>query len=145
MFAFFEQRVRPTVVPEKSPPSGLLAFYWHFVRQTKGLYSALLATGLTVPLIATLTPVFIRRLANLMEAPERVAALEGAVPMLIGASSPGVTAGVPDEAGPALTGSTTCWPSTSFAARLTAAGAAARVGPPARSSASATREPPGSR
>jgi ATP-binding cassette subfamily B multidrug efflux pump len=84
MFAFFEQRVRPTVVPEKSPPSGLFAFYWHFVSQTKGLYAALLATGLTVALIDTLIPVFIGRLVDLMEAPERVAALKDAMPMLIG-------------------------------------------------------------
>ena len=61
MFAFFEQLVRPTDIPAKSPPSGLLPFYWHFVSQTKGLYAALFATGLAVALIDTLIPVFIGR------------------------------------------------------------------------------------
>ena len=84
MFAFFEQLVRPTVVPTKSPPSGLLAFYWHFVSQTKGVYAALFATGLTVALIDTLIPVFIGQLVGLMEATDRPNALKTATPMLIG-------------------------------------------------------------
>ena len=40
MFAFFENRIRPTLVPDSPPPQGLVAFYWHFVRQTRGLYGA---------------------------------------------------------------------------------------------------------
>ena len=84
MFAFFEQLVRPTDMPVKSPPSGLLAFYWHFVSQTKGLYAALFATGLAVALIDTLVPVFIGRLVQIMEASARSAALHDAIPMLIG-------------------------------------------------------------
>jgi ATP-binding cassette, subfamily B, multidrug efflux pump len=84
MFAFFEQLVRPTDIPEKSPPSGLLAFYWHFVSQTKGLYAALFATGLAVALIDTLIPVFIGHLVQIMEATARAAALQDATPMLTG-------------------------------------------------------------
>lgn len=84
MFAFFEQRVRPTVVPKKSPPPELLAFYWHFISQTKGLYGALFATGLAVALIDTLIPVFIGRLVEVMEATARVAALRDATSMLFG-------------------------------------------------------------
>lgn len=84
MFAFFEQRVRPTVVPKNSPPPELLAFYWHFVSQTKGLYAALFATGLAVALIDTLIPVFIGRLVEVMEATARVAALRDATSMLFG-------------------------------------------------------------
>ena len=84
MFAFFEQLVRPTVVPSKSPPSGLLAFYWHFVSQTKGVYAALFATGLAVALIDTLIPVFIGQLVALMEASDRAEALKTAMPMLMG-------------------------------------------------------------
>ena len=71
MFAFFEQLVRPTDIPAKSPPSGLLPFYWHFVSQTKGLYAALFATGLAVALIDTLIPVFIGHLVQIMEATAR--------------------------------------------------------------------------
>jgi ATP-binding cassette, subfamily B, multidrug efflux pump len=84
MFAFFEQLVRPTDVPAKSPPSGLLPFYWHFVSQTKGLYAALFATGLAVALIDTLIPVFIGRLVQIMEATARSVALDEATPMLVG-------------------------------------------------------------
>jgi ATP-binding cassette, subfamily B, multidrug efflux pump len=84
MFAFFEQRIRPTVVPDKPPPAGLLAFYWHFVSQTKGLYAALFATGMAVALIDTLIPVFIGRLVQMMEATGRAAVVHDAMPMLIG-------------------------------------------------------------
>ena len=42
--------------PGTPPPPGLLAFYWHFVRQTRGLYAAMFATGLAVALIDTLDP-----------------------------------------------------------------------------------------
>ena len=48
MFAFFESRIRPTLIPGTPPPPGLLAFYWHFVRQTRGLYAAMFVTGLLV-------------------------------------------------------------------------------------------------
>ena len=53
------------------------------MRQTRGLYLALLATGLAVALIDTLVPLFIGRLVSLMEAPERGAALADALPTLI--------------------------------------------------------------
>ena len=51
MFAFFESRIRPTLAPPGPPPAGLVAFYWHFIRQTRGLYFAMFATGLGVALI----------------------------------------------------------------------------------------------
>ncbi len=84
MFAFFESRVRPTTLPQAAPPRGLMAFYWHFVRQTRGLYLAMFATGLVVALIDTLVPVFIGRLVTLMQAADRAAAFSAATPMLIG-------------------------------------------------------------
>ena len=84
MFAFFEQRINPTLVSGSPPPSRLLAFYWHFVSQTKGLYAALFATGLMVALIDILIPVFIGRLVSLMETADRNAALGDAMPLLIG-------------------------------------------------------------
>ncbi len=82
MFAFFETRIRPTARPGTAPPSGLMAFYWHYVRQTKGLFGAMFATGLLVALIDTLIPVFIGKLVRLMEASDRAAALAEATPML---------------------------------------------------------------
>src|SRR5688572_13631698 len=66
------------------PPAGLAAFYWHFVRQTKGWYAAMFAASLAVALLDTVMPLFIGRLVSLMEATERQAALMAELPMLIG-------------------------------------------------------------
>jgi ATP-binding cassette subfamily B multidrug efflux pump len=84
MFAFFESRIRPTELPGGAPPAGLLAFYWHFVRQTRGLYLTMFATGLAVALIDTLIPVFIGKLVTLMQTSDRAAAFSAAAPMLLG-------------------------------------------------------------
>jgi len=83
MFAFFERRIQPTARPGTAPPQGLMAFYWHFVRQSKGLFGAMFVTGLVVALIDTLIPVFIGRLVRLMENSDRAGALAEAAPMLI--------------------------------------------------------------
>ena len=74
MFAFFESRIRPTELPRAGPPGGLVAFYWHFVRQTRWLYAGMFVTGLAVALIDTLIPVFIGKLVTLMQAVDRAAA-----------------------------------------------------------------------
>ena len=84
MFAFFEQRIRPTELPRGAPPPGLVAFFWHFIRQTRGLYAAMFASGLAVALIDTLIPVFIGRLVTLMQTNERAAAFSAAAPALLG-------------------------------------------------------------
>ena len=84
MFATFENLIRPTDRPGTAPPQTLMAFYWHYVRQTKGLFGAMFVTGLVVALIDTLIPVFIGRMVRLMEAPDRAAALADALPMLVG-------------------------------------------------------------
>jgi len=84
VFAFFESRIRPTALPEAPPPGGLVAFYWHFIRQTRGLYAAMFATGLCVALVDTAIPVFIGKLVTLMSADDRAAAFHAALPMLIG-------------------------------------------------------------
>ena len=84
MFDFFETRIRPTAPPPGAPPAGLLAFYWHFIRQTRGIYVAMFATGLCVALIDTAIPVFIGKLVTLMQAPDRAAAFDAATPMLLG-------------------------------------------------------------
>ena len=83
MFAFFESRIRPTALPAGAPPPGLVAFYWHFVRQSRGLYAAMFFTGLCVALIDTTIPVFIGKLVTLMQAPDRAQAFHAALPVLI--------------------------------------------------------------
>ena len=87
MLARLASRLRPTAVPGSAPPPGLIAFYWHFVRQTKGLYATLFVTGLAVALIDTVIPLFIGRLVRLMEANDRAGALAGAMPMLLAMSA----------------------------------------------------------
>jgi ATP-binding cassette subfamily B multidrug efflux pump len=84
MFAFFERLIQPTARQGSAPPGGLLAFYWHFVRQARGLFGAMFVTGFVVALIDTLIPVFIGRLVRLMEAHDRMAALQQATPALLG-------------------------------------------------------------
>ncbi len=61
-----------------------MAFYWHFIRQTPGLYVAMFTTGLAVALVDTLIPIFIGKLVTLMEATDRAEAFLAAKPMLIG-------------------------------------------------------------
>ena len=83
MFRYFERRIRPTLVPASPPPPGLAAFYWHFIRQTPGLYAAMFVTGLGVALIDTAIPVFIGRLVGLMQTSDREAAFASALPGLV--------------------------------------------------------------
>src|SRR5512134_1937520 len=67
-----------------APPAGLLAFYWHFVRQTKGWYAAMFAASLAVAALDTVIPLFIGKLVSLMEAADRMAAVRDEWPMLAG-------------------------------------------------------------
>jgi ATP-binding cassette, subfamily B, multidrug efflux pump len=80
IFSYFESLVRnidtPPGTDEKGPPSGLMAFYWHFIKQTRWLYFAMLVTGLFVALVDTLIPVFIGKIVGLMAAPDRVVAMQ---------------------------------------------------------------------
>jgi ATP-binding cassette subfamily B multidrug efflux pump len=84
MFAFFETRVRPTEPPRAAPPGGLVAFYWHFIGQTRGLYLTMFGTGLAVALVDTSIPVFIGKLVTLMQASDRAAAFGASATLLLG-------------------------------------------------------------
>ena len=83
LFAYFESRIRPTAAPGTPPPQGLIAFYWHYIGQARTLFGAMFFTGLLVALIDTLIPLFIGRLVRLMEATDRAAALQAALPELL--------------------------------------------------------------
>ena len=81
----FQGRIQGTARPAAgAPPAGLLAFYWHFVRQTKGWFAAMFAASLAVALLDTIIPLFIGRLVSLMEASDRLAAIEAQWPLLVG-------------------------------------------------------------
>ncbi|MCP5262078.1 MAG: ABC transporter ATP-binding protein [Rhodoferax sp.] len=88
LFTFFESRVRdiaaPAATTSQGPPADLLGFYWHYMRQTRGLYLAMLATGLGVALIDILMPVLLGRLVGLMAATDPALALRQQWPMLAG-------------------------------------------------------------
>src|SRR5258706_1408862 len=85
MFDYLQSRIRGTAsIGPGTPPPGLLAFYWHFVRQTKGWYAVMFATSLAVALIDTVIPVFLGKLVSLMQATDRGAALAEQAPMLAG-------------------------------------------------------------
>jgi ATP-binding cassette, subfamily B, multidrug efflux pump len=67
MFSLFERSLAPTGLPERpEPPGGLLAFYWHFARQAKGLFIALFVIELFVALLDTAIPWFIGRIVTLV-------------------------------------------------------------------------------
>ena len=85
MFSYLQSRIRGTASPGPgAPPPGLLAFYWHFARQTKGWYTLMFVTSLAVALIDTVIPVFIGKLVSLMEAVDRQTALASEWPLLAG-------------------------------------------------------------
>ena len=67
MFRYLQSRIRGTATTGPGvPPPSLIAFYWHFVRQTRGWYLAVFATSLAVALIDMVIPVFIGRLVALI-------------------------------------------------------------------------------
>jgi ATP-binding cassette, subfamily B, multidrug efflux pump len=77
--------LQPTGLPERpEPPPRLIAFYWHFARQAKGLFIALFVVGLVVALLDSMIPVFIGRLVTLVTAstPDRLFAQSW--PLLLG-------------------------------------------------------------
>jgi ATP-binding cassette subfamily B multidrug efflux pump len=85
MFRYLQSRIRGTASPGPgAPPPGLLAFYWHFARQTRGWYALMFVTSLAVALIDTVIPVFIGKLVSLMETADRHAALAREWPLLAG-------------------------------------------------------------
>ena len=81
----FQSGIRGTASPGPGqPPPGLLSFYWHFDKQTKGWYAAMFGASLAVALLDTVIPLFIGRLVSLMEATDRMAAVREQWPILAG-------------------------------------------------------------
>ncbi|HKU69208.1 MAG TPA: ABC transporter ATP-binding protein [Burkholderiales bacterium] len=85
MFSYLQSRIRGTAsTGPGAPPPGLIAFYWHFVRQSKRWYALMFLSGLAVALIDTVIPVFIGKLVSMMAAADRRAALVAEWPLLVG-------------------------------------------------------------
>jgi ATP-binding cassette, subfamily B, multidrug efflux pump len=85
MFRLFERALNPTRQPANvEPPDGLVAFYWHFAQQAKGLLIALFFTGFLVALLDSFVPLFMGRIVTLVtaSAPDRL--LQESWPLLAG-------------------------------------------------------------
>src|SRR5215467_726471 len=69
MFRLFEKALDPIRQPARpEPPAGLIAFYWHFAHQAKGLFVALFAVGFLVAILDSMIPVFMGRVVSLVTA-----------------------------------------------------------------------------
>ncbi len=67
MFKLFERLLNPTDTPAQTePPASFTAFFWHFIRQSKGLFVALFAAGFVVALLDSTIPVFMGRIVTLI-------------------------------------------------------------------------------
>ena len=83
-YRYLESRIRWKDARQGEPPPGLLAFYLHFLRQTRGWYALMFVTSLMVALVDTMVPAFIGQIVALMEASNRPAALAERWPALAG-------------------------------------------------------------
>ncbi|MGD9743084.1 MAG: ABC transporter ATP-binding protein [Dongiaceae bacterium] len=86
IFAFFEKLLEPTAVPadQPPPPAGLVAFYWHYARQARGLVFLLFLVGSIVAVLDTTIPVFIGRVVTLVSNNAPADMLHAAWPQLLG-------------------------------------------------------------
>jgi ATP-binding cassette subfamily B multidrug efflux pump len=85
MFGLFERSLAPTSLPKNAePPAGLVAFYWHFARQAKGLFIALFAAGFVAALLDVTVPVFIGKVVTLVTTTKPEDLFDAAWPMLAG-------------------------------------------------------------
>jgi ATP-binding cassette subfamily B multidrug efflux pump len=67
MFSWFERILTPVAPPPPGhPPDGLVAFYWHFIRQSRALVAALFAVGMLTALVDSMIPVFLGRVVALV-------------------------------------------------------------------------------
>src|SRR6476619_5876544 len=85
MFRLFEKALNPTEPPAQSePPAGLVAFYWHFARQAKGLFAALFVTGFVVAIIDSSIPAFMGHVVTLITSSRPEALWTEQWPVLVG-------------------------------------------------------------
>ena len=85
LFSVFERLLEPTEAsPDGTPPPRLGAFYWHYVRQARGLVAALFVAGFMVALLDTTIPLFIGKVVTLISSHTPATLLHEAWPQLVG-------------------------------------------------------------
>ncbi|HEV2559594.1 MAG TPA: ABC transporter ATP-binding protein [Microvirga sp.] len=83
MFRFFETLIDPTRQPPASePPDTLAGFYWHYIRQAKGLFAALFGLGFVMAVVEALIPWLIGRLVTALSTAPAERVFEAAGPAL---------------------------------------------------------------
>jgi ATP-binding cassette subfamily B multidrug efflux pump len=83
MFRFFETLVDSTASPPGEPPSGLRTFYWHFIRQAKGLFAALFMLGFALAVVEAVVPYLIGRLVSVLSSVPRERVFDAAGQLLL--------------------------------------------------------------
>ncbi|WNJ88563.1 ABC transporter ATP-binding protein [Bosea sp. 685] len=83
MFSFFDSLVDSTASPPGEPPSGLRTFYWHFVRQAKGLFAALFMLGFALAVVDAVVPYLIGRLVSALSSVPRERVFDAAGHLLL--------------------------------------------------------------
>ncbi|MFI5011044.1 MAG: ABC transporter ATP-binding protein [Hyphomicrobiales bacterium] len=67
IFSFFENLIAATALPPEAPlPPRLLAFYWYFIRQIRGIVAWSFAAGFCVAVVDAAIPAFIGRIVTLV-------------------------------------------------------------------------------
>jgi len=67
MFRRFERLLDPIAgLPGSPPTAGLWHFYWHFIRQVRGLTAALFVCGGLIAVLDTMIPAFIGRVVGMV-------------------------------------------------------------------------------
>ncbi len=85
LFRVFERLLEPTeATMDVTPPPRLASFYWHYVRQARGLVVALFVGGFLVALLDTTIPVFIGRVVTLISSHAPATLLRESWPQLLG-------------------------------------------------------------
>jgi len=69
MFRFFENLIDPVAKPPQGgPPTGTRAFYWHFIRQHRGVFGSLVLIQLVLATCDAALPVFVGLIVNRLAA-----------------------------------------------------------------------------
>ena len=85
VFGFFEGLIRPTgPVEDRVPPTELLAFFWHYLRQARGALALLLVAGAFTAALDLIIPISIGRVAGLVASHSPQMLLREAWPELAG-------------------------------------------------------------